>query len=428
MSNTEIRKLKNIDMLKMALSEIKDEEFAYVPHEEMTSLEPSESFKSTIIAKSSERKSLLYRFINSSAKKVAVIAAISLISVGGIMSVEAIREPVVEFICTAFEKTASLFNNEGNNKPPVVSETEENSADDSETDIIPIFPIYPETTDNSTNDKADKENDRLTDTDETTSETSNADVETQPYTENCETQNAELSSHTHEFVMVKTSRPTCTEDGFTEYICRKCGEEKHEKVPSLGHSYRRLLVNYSTCLFEGNEIYGCTRCGHRYQNILPITDHKIIEEVYDATCTEEGSVCMVCDTCGEIFEKRDVTPPLGHNYVEYDRIEPNCIKEGCIVYKCTRCSSSYSEVLEKSEEHDFEKLVVKSCTSEGYTKYTCKNCGFKEKRDFVPAPGHCFEVWKIIAPTTENEGYTIYKCSVCYKTEKGDYIPPLGSD
>ena len=415
-------------MLKMALSEIKDEEFAGIPYEEMTPLEPSESFKSTIIAKSSERKSLLYRFINSSAKKVAVIAAISLISVGGIMSVEAIRKPVVEFICTVFEKTASVFNNEGDNKPPVVSETEENSGDDSETDIIPIFPIYPETTDNSTDDKSYKENDRMTESADTTPETTNAGSEAQPDTGNCETQNAELSSHTHVFEIVKTSKPTCTEDGFTEYICLNCGEEKHETISALGHSYRTLRKTLSTCMYEGTEINECTRCGHRYQNIIPKKDHKIREVVYNATCTEEGAVCLECRLCGEVFEEKDVTPSLGHNYVEYDRIEPNCIKEGCIVYKCTRCSSSYSEVLEKSEEHDFEKLVVKSCTGEGYTLYTCKNCGLKEKRDFVPATGHSFEVCRIVAPTTENEGYTIYKCSVCYKTEKGDYIPPLGSD
>ena len=43
-------------------------------------------------------------------------------------------------------------------------------------------------------------------------------------------------------------------------------------------------------------------------------------------------------------------------------------------------------------EHDFEaiKVVAATCTEQGYTVYTCTNCGESYNDNFVPVLGHSF--------------------------------------
>lgn len=75
-----------------------------------------------------------------------------------------------------------------------------------------------------------------------------------------------------------------------------------------------------------------------------------------------------------------------------------------------------------SHEHDYKKKIVKpTCTSEGYTSYTCE-CGDSYTADKTAKTEHSYTS-TVIAPTCAAEGYTIYtcKCGSSYvgnKTEK----------
>ena len=91
--------------------------------------------------------------------------------------------------------------------------------------------------------------------------------------------------------------PTCTEDGYTTYTCRNCGDRRTGHVVSaLGHSYE--------CTEDGNDrIYTCTRCGDTYtEAILPTVEVKLQPgETYtfhteDAAVTESADPAVAATT------------------------------------------------------------------------------------------------------------------------------------
>ena len=71
------------------------------------------------------------------------------------------------------------------------------------------------------------------------------------------------------------------------------------------------------------------------------------------------------------------------------------------------------------------ETVPATCTSDGYTVYTCQNCKDSYKADIVTASGHKYEA-AVTAPTCTEKGYTTYVCSVCKDTYISDYTDPNG--
>lgn len=70
---------------------------------------------------------------------------------------------------------------------------------------------------------------------------------------------------------------------------------------------------------------------------------------------------------------------------------------------------------ETCEKPDYEKTVVPAdCTHFGYTKYTCKGCGYTFLSDYQLHTSHSISEWKVIKPATREEtGESVGKCDVC---------------
>ena len=70
---------------------------------------------------------------------------------------------------------------------------------------------------------------------------------------------------------------------------------------------------------------------------------------------------------------------------------------------------------ETCEKPDYEKTVVPAdCTHFGYTKYTCKGCGYTFLSDYQLHTSHSISEWKVIKPATRGEtGESVGKCDVC---------------
>lgn len=70
---------------------------------------------------------------------------------------------------------------------------------------------------------------------------------------------------------------------------------------------------------------------------------------------------------------------------------------------------------ETCEKPDYEKKVVPAdCTHFGYTKYTCKGCGYTFLSDYQLHTSHSISEWKVIKPATREEtGESVGKCDVC---------------
>lgn len=72
------------------------------------------------------------------------------------------------------------------------------------------------------------------------------------------------------------------------------------------------------------------------------------------------------------------------------------------------------------------EVVAATCTSEGYTVYTCE-CGDTHNDDYTEKAEHTYEE-TVIPATTEAEGYTLYLCTVCSYAYKDNYTDKVVDD
>lgn len=304
------------------------------------------------------------------------------------------------------------------------------------------------------------------------------------------------------YVAGKTVKPTCTTDGYTVYTCTRCGDSYNgDIVKALGHDYRPVTTD-ATCTEDGYVTHTCTRCKTFYkeEGAEKLGHIEVIDaEAVDATCMEAGSTeSSHCERCGEILSEAEPVEALGHDY-ESVVSEPTCEEAGYTTHTCTRCEDVYTdneiealgheygqwELIEiPTEEKDglerrdcvscdaYETQIVEyvphsyvtevidpTCTSQGYTVYTCTECGFSYEDDYTEMIDHDYDEWfveiepthntegverrnckhceayetksieveehkystEVIAPTCTEEGYTLYTCE-CGETYKDDFV------
>lgn len=78
-----------------------------------------------------------------------------------------------------------------------------------------------------------------------------------------------------------------------------------------------------------------------------------------------------------------------------------------------------------ANEHTEKRIVAPSCTENGYTIYTCKDCGDTYLADFTPSLNHSLEVISETSSTCSSTGAIEYECRVCgYKRTKTLPKPP----
>ncbi len=121
---------------------------------------------------------------------------------------------------------------------------------------------------------------------------------------------AEVTSHSHEFVIVENNAATCVDGGSVDMACAICGISYSYEVSATGvHTYVESVKD-ATCTDAGVITYVCSVCGDTYTEILDIVDHTPSAD--EPTCTE----AVTCTVCGETLEKA-----VGHSYTyQYDAV------------------------------------------------------------------------------------------------------------
>ena len=80
-------------------------------------------------------------------------------------------------------------------------------------------------------------------------------------------------------------------------------------------------------------------------------------------------------------------PANGHSHTAEVTTPATHFADGVMTYTCG-CGDTYTEVIEKTEEHGYNPMVTEpTCTEQGYTTYTCE-CGDSYIADYVEANGH----------------------------------------
>ena len=107
-----------------AFIESERSEFDHVPEEDEIELTFSDGFFEKVASRVEKNNSTFRKLVDSTAKKAAVVAAVILLSLGGLMAVDAIRDPVFAFIHETYEKTAALFGVQMETETPAAPDTE----------------------------------------------------------------------------------------------------------------------------------------------------------------------------------------------------------------------------------------------------------------------------------------------------------------
>lgn len=269
-------------------------------------------------------------------------------------------------------------------------------------------------------------------------QTDSAETEetTQPITQPETEPTQELTvptEHTHQYSKTVVA-PTCTTDGFTNYRCQ-CGYSYNSNmVPALGHNWSDWETDKEATETEaGLKHRSCSVCGEVEQGTIdPGTKptehvHQYTPVVTEPTCTAEGYTTYSCH-CGHSYVG-DQVPAKGHTWGEWETVkDPTETEPGLKKRTCTVCGAPDEAVIPVVCKHEYtHKEVPPTCTTEGFTVYTCSKCGDVYNGNKVEPLGHQFGDWSVdIQPTPDAPGSQHRTCSRCGEVERQDipYTPP----
>lgn len=176
--------------------------------------------------------------------------------------------------------------------------------------------------------------------------------------------NIAYCNETYEFMITdhdyksKTVEPTCTDAGYTEYIC-SCGEKYHDNIISaLGHSWdsEYTVDREATCTEMGTKRINCSRCNEFEITTILQTNHKwsSMMIVNEPICGEPGEgmyECLICDRL-KIIE----IPALKHSYGAW-KIKKNAthFKQGSKYRICQNCENTNRVAIPKRAYTSNEK-------------------------------------------------------------------------
>ncbi|MBQ6788968.1 MAG: S-layer homology domain-containing protein [Clostridia bacterium] len=238
----------------------------------------------------------------------------------------------------------------------------------------------------------------------------------------------EVVLNSHDIVHYDAKSPTCTEIGWEAYeTCSKCGHSTYAELPAVGHDYN-TVVTAPTCTERGYTTYVC-HCGDSYDDDFVNASGHSYDKWYvsvSPTCTANGKEYRECRNC-DYYEANEISA-LGHNKISHNGKSPSCTSVGWNAYEtCSRCNySTYTEIPVTGHSMG-EWVVTRPATDivEGIKERSCFDCSYKES-ELIAKLDHTHDYKaSIITPTCIRVGYTTYICA-CGNSYVSDYVEPLG--
>ena len=210
------------------------------------------------------------------------------------------------------------------------------------------------------------------------------------------------AEHAHNYTAEVTA-PTCTEEGYTTFICT-CGDSyKDNFVSATGHSW-----NEATCTTPET----CKTCGINIGNVLGHTE--VIDKAVAATCTTVGKTeGKHCSSCGEVLVAQQEIPLAEHTYADDQDAT------------CDVCGHERDIIPEHTHSFQFVKTTA-TCTGYGETTNVCTICGYELTNISVPL-GHHYTSEVTKEPTPTEVGVRTHTCERCGDSYTEDVLSVFGT-
>lgn len=218
-----------------------------------------------------------------------------------------------------------------------------------------------------------------------------------------------------------TVAPTCTEKGYTIYICDQDSAltEKRDYTNALGHAWDTgTVTTAATCTTAGVKTYKCqnTGCAETKTEEIPAVGHKWDDGTVTtpATCEAVGVKTYKCQNTGCAETKTEEIPALGHKWDDGTVTKaPTCTEDGVKTFTCLNDKNhTYTEPVPATGHAWDAGVVTKEPTYEedGERTYTCQNDKTHVHKEVIPALGYTFTE-TVVPPTCTEDGYTLHTCN-----------------
>ena len=110
---------------------------------------------------------------------------------------------------------------------------------------------------------------------------------------------------------VTTAEATCTEKGYAEYVCTRCGAKYRTEDAALGHDYEKEII-LATCTTEGYTIYTCSRCGDSYQADFTKPLGHSFKNGLCIRCSIGDSIVNagISSVAPQVYTRKEITPSI----------------------------------------------------------------------------------------------------------------------
>ena len=239
--------------------------------------------------------------------------------------------------------------------------------------------------------------------------------------------------HTYDEGVV-TKEATIYEKGIKTFTCSACGDTYTEDIPMVEKTWHKGDTVAPTCTEQGYTVYICDQDATLTENrdFVDALDHDWGEGVVTkaATCTEDGEKTFTCSRDGAT--ETEVIPAVGHKWDDGTVTTPaTCEASGVKTYKCLNdgCTETKTEGIAALGHNYDDGVVTKAatCTEDGVKTFTCHNCG-DTYTESIPALGYTYNE-TVVAPTCTEDGYTMHECvEDATKSFKDNIVPALGHE
>ena len=147
---------------------------------------------------------------------------------------------------------------------------------------------------------------------------------------------------------------TCKTEGSYDLVvyCEHCNKElrrEHVTVQKKPHDSDKVTKN-PTCTEQGYTMYKCKVCGEEYKASFTYKDHTPVEiPAVKATCVKTGLTAGTkCSECNKILEEQKIVPITDHKWNSgIITKQPTVDETGIKTYTCNVCSATRTETVPK---------------------------------------------------------------------------------